>query len=433
LITAVQLRNGVTKLVDVKRNEIGALGRSWCYFFSLLCSYYIIRPIRDEMGILGGVENLQWLFLATFIAMLAIVPLFGWIASKLPRSRFLPYAYAFFIFNLLIFYVLFKTGGFNISVARMFYVWVSVFNLFVVSVFWSFMTDIFHDEQARRLFGFIAAGGTIGALCGPLITGLLVDSLQVANLLLFSAFFLGASIFSIKQLSRWELHTHATQQQSTSPDDYDPIIKGGVLDGVKLVFESHYLLGICVLIIFYSMLSTFLYFQQAEILRDTFTDSTTRTSVFAAMDFTVNLLTLIFQAFLTGRVVKKFGISISLATIPALLAVGFFILGLAPTLAAIVIIQVLRRAGNYALMKPSREMLYVVLSRGQKYKAKNFIDTSVYRGSDVAGAWLYSGFAALGLGIAQVAFLAVPLSAIWAWIAFKMGNAHDLRTSESDP
>lgn len=427
LLSAANLRDGISRLVDVKRNEFGALGWAWLYYFSLLSSYYIIRPIRDEMGILAGVENLQWLFLATFLAMLPIVPLFGWLVSRSPRSRFLPYAYLFFIANLLIFFGLFSAGGITISVARVFYVWVSVFNLFVVSVFWSFMADIFDDAQAKRLFGFIAAGGTLGALCGPAVTGLLVRSLSITNLLVVSASLLMVSVFSIRRLTRWELRSHARPRSERPPEDDDPMLKGGVLDGFRLVYQSPYLLGICLLLVFYSTLTTFLYFQQAEILRDTFTDSETRTAVLAGIDFGSNLLALILQAFFTGRIVQKFGIAAGLAIVPTLLVLCFFALGLAPTLFAVIAVQVLRRAGNYSLMRPSREMLYVVLSREQKYKAKNLIDTTVYRGADVIGAWIYSGLGAIGMGIAQIAFVAVPLSAAWAWISFRIGKAHDAR------
>lgn len=414
-------------MVDVKRNEFGALGWAWLYYFSLLSSYYIIRPIRDEMGIVAGVENLQWLFLATFLAMLPIVPLFGWLVSRSPRSRFLPYAYLFFIANLLIFYAAFRAGGLTDSVARVFYVWVSVFNLFVVSVFWSFMADIFNDAQARRLFGFIAAGGTLGALCGPAITGLLVQRLSIANLLLISAFMLLVSVFSIRRLTRWELRTHARPRTTGPSADDDPTLKGGVMDAFRLVYQSPYLLGICLLLIFYSTLTTFLYFQQAQILRDAFSDSETRTAVLAGIDFGSNLLALALQVFLTGRIVQRFGIVAGLAIVPILLVLGFFALGLAPTLITIIAVQIMRRAGNYSLMRPAREMLYVVLTREQKYKAKNLIDTTVYRGADVIGAWAYAGLAAIGLGIAQIAFVAVPLSAAWAWFSLKMGNAHDVR------
>ena len=427
MISAAQVRDGVSRLVDVKRNEFGALGWAWLYYFSLLSSYYIIRPIRDEMGILSGVENLQWLFLATFLAMLPIVPLFGWLVSRSPRSRFLPYAYLFFIANLLIFYALFSAGGNNVSVARVFYVWVSVFNLFVVSVFWSFMADIFDDAQAKRLFGFIAAGGTLGALCGPLVTALLVDALSIANLLLISAFMLFVSVFSIRRLTRWELRTHARPRSNRPPEDDDPTLKGGVLDAFRLVYQSPYLLGICLLLVFYSTLTTFLYFQQAEILRDAFADSETRTAVFASIDFGSNLLALILQVFLTGRIVQRFGIAVGLAIVPILLVFGFFALGLAPTVVTVIAVQVMRRAGNYSLMRPAREMLYVVLSREQKYKAKNLIDTTVYRGADVIGAWVYSGLGMIGMGIAQIAFIAMPLSALWAWVSLRMGKAHDAK------
>jgi len=407
----------------VRRNELTALGWACLYYFCVLSSYYIIRPIRDEMGIVSGVENLQWLFLATFLAMLPIVPLFGWLVAKSPRSRFLPYAYGFFVLNLVFFYLLFRADDNNVWVARVFYVWVSVFNLFVVSVFWSFMTDIFNDKQAKRLFGFIAVGGTLGAVAGPSITALLVESVSIANLLLISGLFLGVCTIAIRQLSSWELHTHRMQRRSD--EDADPVLKGRALDGIVQVFKSRYLLGICLLMVLYSTLSTFLYFQQAEILRDAFSDSAARTKMFAYIDLGGNLLTLVLQVFLTGRIVRHFGVPVSLAVVPVLLALGLLLLGFAPTVFAIVAVQVLRRAGNYALMRPARELLYVVLPREQKYRAKNFIDTTVYRGADVAGAWMYTGLITLGLGLGSIALVGVPLAAIWAWVSFRMGRAHD--------
>jgi AAA family ATP:ADP antiporter len=410
------------RLVNVRPGEVTALFQAFLYFFSLLCSYYIVRPMRDEMGIAGGVENLQWLFTGTFVAMLAVVPLFGWVSSRFERRRFLPAVYYFFIANLLLFFVLFRAGITHAWVARAFFIWTSVFNLFVVSVFWSFMADIFSNAQARRLFGFIAAGGTAGAICGPLLTTALVLPLGPANLLPVSAGLLGLAVVCIQRLGAW---------RSTSGDD-DPVqpdhgraIGGQVLAGVRLVLHSPYLLGICLLMLLFTTLATFLYFQQAQIVRDSFSDPAQRTAVFAAMDLAVNVLTLLFQLLLTGRLVQWLGLGWTLALVPLLLAAGFLTLGLSPVLAVLVVVQVLRRAGNYAIMRPAREMLYVVLGREEKYKAKNFIDTVVYRGGDALSAWAYAGLTALGLGMAAIAFLAVPLSLFWAGVAYRLGRAQE--------
>lgn len=414
------------RLVRGRPGESAAIFWSFSYFFSLLCGYYIIRPMRDEMGIAGGVDNLQWLFTGTFIAMLAAVPAFGWVSSRFARHQFLPYVYYFFIACLLIFFLLFNSDITHAYIARTFFIWVSVFNLFIVSVFWSLMTDIFNDEQAKRLFGFIAAGGTVGALVGPLLTTSLAVPLGPTNLLLVSAIFLANSVLCINRLIHWRnttaLNPIKPESTLTYIHDDSKALGGSIFAGIQLVFRSPYLLGICVLILLFTTLATFLYFQQAQIIRDSFSDSAERTSVFAAIDLTVNTLTIIIQVLLTGRLVKWIGLAWTLALIPILLAGGFLALGLAPILGILVIVQVIRRAGNYAIMRPAREMLYVVLGREEKYKAKNFIDTVVYRGGDAISAWLYTGLRGLGLNLGAIAWIAVPLAVLWAWVAFRLGR-----------
>ena len=408
------------RLVDVESGEQKAMLWAFCYFFVLLCSYYILRPMRDEMGVAGGVENLQWLFTGTFIAMLAMVPLFGWLTSRYPRATFLPMVYGFFIINLLMFYLLFSSDVADIWVARCFFIWVSVFNLFVVSVFWSFMTDIFSNRQARKLFGFIAAGGTAGALVGPALTATLVKPLGPENLMLASAVLLGCAMFCIRQLIRWRMaydDTDATISTSTG----NPL-GGSVLAGIRLVFQSPYLLGIALLMLLFTTLATFLYFQQAQIIRDTFSDPSERTAVFASIDLAVNLLTVLIQLFFTGRLVRWLGLPWTLALVPLLLALGFMALAVAPVLAVLAVVQIIRRAGNYAIMRPSREMLYVVLGQEEKYKAKNFIDTTVYRGGDAISAWIYTGLRSLGLGLSGIAWIAVPLAGLWAFLAYRLGR-----------
>ena len=419
------------RLVKVEPQEIPALLWAFSYFFALLCAYYIVRPMRDEMGIAGGVEHLQWLFTGTFLAMLAAVPLFGWITSRFSRQQFLPLVYGFFIANLLIFFVLFRSGLTQAWVARAFFIWASVFNLFIVSVFWSFMADLFNDAQARRLFGFIAAGGTAGALAGPALTASLAIPLGPTNLLLISAAGLGWAILCIRRLGAWRdrLGPGGPMKEAVSADepvtDKPTGLGGGALAGLQLLVRSPYLLGICLLILFYTTLSTFLYFQQAQIVRDSFADPAQRTTVFAAMDFATNTLTLVIQVFFTGRIVQSLGLGWSLALAPLLLGAGFLILGMAPVLAVLVTLQVVRRAGNYAIMKPGREMLFVVLDRQEKYKAKNIIDTVIYRSGDVVSAWAYTGLQALGLGLAAIALLAVPLTGLWAWICFRLGRRQE--------
>ena len=421
------LHSALQRFLNVQAQEVRAIFWSFSYFFALLCSYYILRPMRDEMGIAGGVENLQWLFSATFVAMLAAVPLFGWVSSRFPRRRFLPYLYTFFIVNLLVFFVLFRSDITHAWVARAFFIWVSIFNLFVVSVFWSFMADLFSNEQAKRLFGFIAAGGTVGALVGPVLTTALAIPLGPTNLLLLSACFLLWAVFCVNRLiSGCTKRPDSAAVNTTASSNVEQAMGGGVFAGIQLVVRSPYLLGICGLMLLFTTLATFLYFQQAQIIRDHFADSAERTAVFAAMDLAVNTLTIVIQIFVTGRLVKWLGLAVTLALIPLLLGVGFAVLGYAPLLPVLVVVQVIRRAGNYAIMRPAREMLYVVLGREEKYKAKNFIDTAVYRAGDAMSAWVYAGLRAMGFGLGAIAWLAVPLAGLWAWLAYTLGKRQGL-------
>ncbi len=417
----IRIRSALLKIVQVEPGEERALFWSFSYFFSLLCSYYIIRPMRDEMGILGGVENLQWLFTGTLLAMTAAIPLFGWVSSRFPRRQFLPYVYVFFIVLLLLFFSLMGGQAAPVYVARTFFIWTSVFNLFVVSVFWSFMADLYNNAQAARLFGFIAAGGTVGALTGPALTAILVQPIGTRNLLLVSALFLGWAIVCIFKLSAWSESNSPGIENSADEPEQD-IIGGSIWAGVRFVVRSPYLLGICILMLLFTTLATFLYFMQAQIIRDAFADSAQRTVVFAYIDLAVNTLTLVLQVFLTSRLIKWLGLAVVLAIIPVLLAIGFTLLSVSPMLTVLLAVQVIRRAGNYAIMRPAREMLYVVLSREEKYKAKNVIDTVVYRGGDAVSAWVYAGMRSIGISVSGIAFIAAPLALIWAWIAFGLGR-----------
>jgi AAA family ATP:ADP antiporter len=428
--TKPTLQARLTRLVQVEQHELRPLLWSFAYFFSLLCGYYILRPMRDAMGIAGGVEQLQWLFTATFVVMLAAVPLFGWVTSRFPRRRFLPYVYGFFMANLLVFYALLGAEGSHVYGARAFFVWTSVYNLFVVSVFWSFMADLYTNAQAKRLFGFVAAGGTAGALVGPVLAAALARPLGTANLLLLSAGFLGVALLCIHRLTAWD----AQRGRATSPEqraDEARPLGGGVIAAIPLVLRSPYLLGIALFMLLFTTASTVLYFQQAQIVRDAFASSEERTALFAAVDFAVNALTITIQVFLTGRVVRALGLARTLALVPVLLGAGFVALGFAPVLAVIVAVQVLRRAGEYAITRPAREMLYVVLGREEKYKAKNFIDTVVYRGGDAVSAWAYAGLRAMGLGLGAIAFVAVPVSGLWAWLAYRLGRRQDALAADA--
>ena len=410
-------KTALSEVMKLKENEWRPVAWSFLYFFCLLGGYYVLRPVRDEMGIQSGLENLPWLFTATFIAMLLAVPVYGWAATRFPRRSLLPAMYGFFILNLLLFYFAFTSGASISAAARVFFVWLSVFNLFVVSVFWSFMVDIFNREQSRRLFGVIAAGGSAGAISGPTLTAHLVTVVGVFNLLLVSA-----GLLSIALLSIWRLRAWA---RDTAPGDDDvTALEGHWWDGFARVFQSRYLLGVSAYVLLYTTVATFLYFIQAYIVQDAFSDSVQRTRVFARIDQITNLLTVALQLFFTSRIVARWGLTVLLGIVPVLAALGFLALGWAPVLVVIATVQVLRRAGNYALARPGREMLYGVLPRLDKYKSKNFIDTVVYRGGDAVSGWVYAGMAALGLSMTGIAWSAIPIALVWLLVGVFLGRRY---------
>jgi ATP:ADP antiporter, AAA family len=418
------------KAVEVRRDEVRALLLGFVYYFLVLSSYYIIRPIRDDMGLAGGVENLPWMFTGTLVAMLVANALFAALVAKFSRRRFIPIAYRFFIANLLLFFLLLRAlpQGQQVWVGRSFYIWTSVFNLFVVSVFWAFMADIFSTDQGKRLFGFISVGGTLGGICGAAITATLVQKIGAVSLLLISALLLELSAQCVRLFpsafkgSRDHLRREVVAEEAP--------IGGGIWSGIVHDLRSPYLLGICAYMLLYAITSTLLYFQQAGIISTAFTDRAARTAFLAQIDLIVNVLTILVQLFLTGRLLKWLGVGVTLAVLPALSVIGFTGMGMVPTLSVLVIFLTLRRAGNFALARPAREVLFTVVSREDKYKAKSFIDTFIYRAGDQIGAWSTPALGWMGLGLAGISFVAVPLAAVWFFISLWLGKKQVAMTRE---
>lgn len=417
------------RLLNVRPGEWPALAWSFLYFFCLLAAYYILRPLREDMGIVFGVERLQLLYTGTFVSMLLLVPVFGALASRLSRPRLLIGIYVCFLANILALYAAFRAGIATDVLAPVFYVWTSVFNLFVVSVFWSFMVDIFRPAQTKRLFGVIAAGGSAGAILGGALTASLIGPLGKTNLLLISASLLAVTILCIFKLLRWVHDTAPVASEAAS----ERALGGTILAGIRAVARSRYLFGAFMVTLLYAVTNTFLYFEQAELIDRTLTDSAQRTRVFALIDLSVNVLTVMTQIFLTGRLATRFGLKVALVICPLITVVGFVFLGAYPILAVLVLVQVVRRASAFAIMKPSQDMLFAVVEKEDKYKAKNFIDTAVYRGGDLATAWLYSGLRRLGLDAPTLAFLAAPLALIWFGFAFLTGRECDARRDARPP
>jgi AAA family ATP:ADP antiporter len=396
----------LTRVLRAAPHELPALGWAFAYFFLLLCSYYILRPVRDAFAVEAGSRVVQWLITATFIAMLALVPAFGWLCARLPRTRLLPAVYVFFAANLVAF--CFFAAAPSPIAAGAFFVWLSVFNLFAVSVFWSFMSDIFDTAQAARLYGTIAAGGSCGAIAGPLIARSMAAPLGIEGLLLVSAALLLATTACIAMLARWA-RSHPRPGEAA-----DEPIGGSILAGLRAALGSRFLLAICGYLLCYTVLSTALYFQQLDIVRDAVPDPIERTRLFATVDLAVNSLTLLLQILAFARLSAALGPVWMLALMPLVSLAGFLWLGATPTLAALIAFGIARRVGEFAISKPAREALFTVVPREDRYKAKNFIDTVIYRGGDALSGW------ALG-GLSAIAFVAAGISAGWIAIAIYLG------------
>jgi AAA family ATP:ADP antiporter len=371
--------------------ERPAVAWAFAHFFLILCGYYMLRPLRDEMGILGGVKNLPWMFTATFVVMLLVVPLYSAVVARFPRRRIIPIVYRFCEVNLLAFLVLDQLKLGEVWVARMFFVWVSVFNLLVVSVFWSSVVDAFGKGQGKRLFGIIAAGGGLGAIAGPLIASVLVQPFGRAALFVASALTIELAVFCVRRLIAWA-EVHQAGAVGTAPDRP---IGGGVMAGFRLALASPYLLAISGMLLAYTLTSSVLYSDQAHIVEASITDSAARTALFARIDFWVNIVALVSQTLVTGWVLTALGLLAALCVLPLVTAGGFVALAASPGLAVFVAVQIFRRGLQYGLERPSREVLFTAVSAEEKYKAKSFIDTVVFRGGDAASLWAYAAFRSL--------------------------------------
>ena len=392
----------------------------WLYIFVVMSSYYIMRPLRDQMGVAGGVNNLQWLFTGTLLGILALNLPFAYLVKTLPRSRFIPLAYRFFAANIILFAIALLAAGpeQTVWVGRVFFIWLSVYNLFVVSIFWQMNVDLFSPEQGKRLFGFIAAGATIGAVVGSATTATLARHVPPTALLLGAAVLLEVAVFAVGRLARLSPTLHHRPQETRE----ERPIGGGVLSGIINALRNPYLLNISCFILLFSITSTFLYFQQLGIVSRTLADRGAQTAFFATIDLTVNCLTLAIQLFFTGRIVVLLGVAVSLALLPALTIAGFGTLAALPNLTTIAVFQSIRRAGDYAIARPTREILFTVLPREDRYKTKSFIDTFVYRLGDQVGAWSVALLRSFGNDVATVAMVAMPVAALWLINALWLGR-----------
>lgn len=414
------------RLAQVRPGEAPVLGWAWLYIFSVLSSYYIMRPIRDQMGVAGGVNNLQWLFTGTLVGMLLLNVPYAYLVKTLPRTRFITITYRFFAANILLFAIAlhFADAEQTIWIGRAFFIWISIFNLFVVSVFWALIVDTFNSEQGKRLFGFIAAGATIGAITGSTITATFARHVPTPLLLVGAIILIEAAVFSVRHLSRLSEALNARPHELPGSP-----VGGNVFAGITHPFRSAYLANVSLFILLFAITATFLYFQQASLVRDNFHDRGAQTAFFAQIDLAVNVITLVVQLFFTGRIVGILGVGLTLAILPALTLLGFGALAVLPAVSTLVVFQVLRRSSDYAIARPTREVLYTVVPREDRYKAKNFIDTVVYRGGDQVGAWAYALIAMTGFGSALMATIAIGLAAVWLVNGLWLGRRQALLAS----
>lgn len=413
------------RLVQFEPGEMPALLWSAIYFFCVLAAYYIVRPIREEMGVRLGQEGLGVMFTVVFFVMIAAVPLFGWLATRFKRAAVVPVVYGFFIANLLLFWALFRMDGASKPLAGAFFVWVSVFNLFAVSLFWSLMSDKWSSDQAKRLYGCIAAGGSAGAVSGPIITQTLAAMVGPTNLLLVSAALLGGALVCVSALRGIERRGKAEKRDA-------PPQLGDMVAGAVNVWRQPYLFRIALVVLLANLISTYFYFEQSRIVGATLNDTAARVQLFARMDLAVNFLTILAQILLTASLMQRLGVGVTAGALPAVVIGGLVAIAVSPSLWVIVAVVVLERAVAFAFSNPAFRVLYTAVHPDDKYKAQNFIDTVVFRGGDAASGWLFNTVAreaarVYGLPMSIFALLTLPLAALWLWLALKLGREQEMR------
>jgi len=417
------------RLVVLQPGEAPALLASFATLLCMFASYTILRPVRDALGITSGLEKIPYLFWGVFIVMLVLQPLYGWLTSRFPRAVFLPWVYGFFIANLLGFYVWFRLGADRTWIARTYFVWVSVFNLFVVAAFWSLMADLFTREQAGRVFGFIWAGASTGGLIGPFVAHELAVPLGASNLLPISAALLAVSLVLMIAVIRLR-RTQAAAVRVEEPPQADAALGGSLWAAFGQVVRSPYLLGIALFVLLMTWVSTFLYLEQQAFVAKAFATADERTRFFGGIDFWVQAASLLMQLLFFGRLFKWVGLRAMLVSVPVIMTAGYALVALAPGFMVLVVVYAVRRVGDYALTRPCRDALFTVVSREEKYKAKSLIDTFVYRGGDALSGSLYKELTgSFGAGPAAIGWLGAAISALWSVLALALGKAQEQRRS----
>jgi len=423
------LRQTVSKLLKIERDEIAPALLSFLFVFTLMASYYVLRPVRDAMASDWSDAELSWLWTLNFFISAGAVLLYGWVVSRCPLRKLVPSVYLFFAASFVLFYLATHNPGHARLLDQSFYVWVSFFALFHISVFWSYMSDLYSSAQSKRLFGLFSAGASIGALCGPLLPLLLGEAIGVYNLLLIAALMLLLILPIIFRLDRYRQSPSAAARE---PGKSIQTIGGEFFDGVVDLLSHRFLLGIALFLLLYTMMSTFVYFELKNVMTDY--DRATRAQYWAMMDLAVNSLSILTAVFVTGRLASRFGLAVTLALLPLIMVGGWLVVAIAPALTVLIVMQILRRAGNYAITRPGREMLFTRVSPGTRFKTKPVIDIVVYRGGDVLASWTYTGLAqGVGLGLGSIALVAALLAVIWMLIAVFLGVSYENKRTDAEP
>jgi ATP:ADP antiporter, AAA family len=410
------------RLAQIEPEERPAVAAAFALFFCVLCGYFMLRPVRETIGTVLGEKEVEDLFVATWVGSIAVIPIYGLACSYLPRAAVLAAVYALFGGSLLVLAGEMNVDPGNLAAARFFYVWISIFNLFVVSVFWTLMVDRTSSEQAKRLFGVIAAGGTLGGLIAPVITDFLVERVGRTGVLVTSASLFAIAIVCQMILLRvWRRSPKAGADTSSR----EKPIGGNPFAGITRVLRSPYLLGFCLFVFLLASVTTFLYFDQLRLVKEAFPNEDDRTQVFARIDFVVQALTLLTQVFFTGRIATRLGLAVLLVSVPLAMLGGFLTLALISNFWVLAVVMVIRRAGEYALTRPGREILFTSVDTETKYKAKNFIDVVVYRGGDALSAQVRGGLKASDISSAALALVGAGLALVWAVVGWWLARRHE--------
>jgi AAA family ATP:ADP antiporter len=420
------------RFANIRRDEAGPALVAGLFFFCVLTALMVVRPAREALGMQRGIEAIRWLFIGTVVVTLLVNPLFGLLVSRFRRLVFINATYLFFAVSLLAFYTLLVLAPAHIGerTGQVFYVWFSVFNLFATMLFWALMADRFSLEQSKRLFGAVAVGGTLGAIFGPWLASLLARPLGTPALLLLAVGFLLLAMGAAGWLARLRTdRLEPTRNDRNEAPAEHVVIGGSAWEGFQAVFRSPYLLAIGAYVLILAVMATFVYFTRLQMVAALGTSLDMRTATFARIDMLTQVATLLLQAIVTGHLMKRLGVSLTLALLPITAALGFIGLAILGSVAALIAFEAAFRAVQRGIMRPARETLFTIVPRADRYKAKAFIDTFVYRGGDVIGAQTEGLLGRLGMGLAALASLAVPLAVVWVALGWWLGHAQRERAA----